>query len=79
MAPVGTSSYRQFLKTDMVVPTMIVFGEKDSGLGRSSLKDLQNIPTATSPQILKDAQHPAYLDQPETWHKLLYNFLINLK
>jgi hypothetical protein len=24
---------------------------------------------------LPDTRHPAYLDQPELWHKLLYNFL----
>ena len=35
---------------------------------------LKMIKTSTKPQILKDANHPAYLDQPEEWHTLLYNF-----
>ena len=59
----------------MKVPTMIVYGENDSGLGTRSYNDLKNISTSTKPQILKDASHPAYLDQPEEWHTLLYNFL----
>ena len=59
----------------MKIPTMIVFGEKDTGLGTSSYRDLKEIATSTKPQILKNARHPAYLDQPEEWHMLLHNFL----
>ena len=54
---------------------MIVFGEKDTSLGTSSYRDLKEITTSTKPQILKNARHPAYLDQPEEWHMLLHNFL----
>ena len=79
VAPVGTSEYRQFFRDDMKVPTMIVYGEKDSGLGTQSYNDLKEITTATEAQILKGARHPAYLDRPDEWHKLLYNFLLVLE
>ena len=75
VAPVQTSNYVDFFKSKMEVPTMIVYGEKDKGLGTHSYEDLKKIKTSTRPQVLKDAKHPAYLDQPEEWHTLLYNFL----
>ena len=54
---------------------MIVYGELDHSLGLSSAKDLKLIPTSTLPQVLPGAKHPAYLDQPDLWHKLLINFI----
>ena len=60
------------------VPTMIVYGSKDTGLGVTSTQHLKDIPTSTEPQILSNARHPAYLDQPEVWHQLIYNFMLNL-
>ena len=79
VAPVQTSTYKDFFKASMKVPTMIVYGEKDTGLGVQSYNDLKEISTSTKPQILKDAKHPAYLDQPDEWHILLHNFLQLLK
>jgi len=75
VAPVQTSNYKDFFAQKMKVPTMIVYGERDTGLGTGSYNDLKNIQTSTKPQILKEAKHPAYLDQPKEWHTLLYNFL----
>jgi len=75
VAPVQTSNYKDFFARKMKVPTMIVYGERDTGLGTSSYNDLKNIQMSTKPQILKDGKHPAYLDQPKEWHTLLYNFL----
>lgn len=75
VAPVQTSNYAEFFSNEMQIPTMIVYGEKDTGLGTQSYNYLKMIKTSTKPQILKDANHPAYLDQPEEWHTLLYNFL----
>ena len=63
----------------MKVPTLIVYGEKDLGLGTQSYQDLKEIATATEAYILKGARHPAYLDRPDEWHKLLYNFLLVLE
>lgn len=75
VAPVQTSNYAEFFSNEMQIPTMIVYGEKDTGLGTQSYKYLKTIKTSTKPQVLKEANHPAYLDQPEEWHTLLYNFL----
>ncbi len=53
---------------------MIVYGTKDTSLGLQSLNNLRNMKNS---EIfpLKDAKHPAYLDKPDEWHMLLYNFL----
>ena len=92
VAPVDTSQGRAFFPS-LTLPTMIVYGERDTGLGAGSAKDLALIPTSTRPQVppimpllmpsqnhqclqvLPGAKHPAYLDQPDLWHKLLLNFL----
>ena len=29
--------------------------------------------------MLPKSRHPAYLDEPEMFHKILYNFLLKLK
>ena len=89
VAPVSTRDGRDFFPS-LDLPTMIVYGELDTGLGLSSSKDLQLIPTSTKPQVLPGARHPAYLDQvtpqsgscphisvfqPQLWHQLLANFI----
>ena len=56
------------------VPTLIIYGEKDTGLGHASRDDLSNIPTSQAVE-LPEARHPAYLDQPDMFHTLLYNFI----
>jgi len=78
VAPVSSSQGRSFFPSLTNLPTMIVQGENDKGLGESSRRDLVLIPDSTSPQILPNSGHPAYLDQPDLWHKLLYNFLEKL-
>ena len=75
IAPDETSIYREFFKIFMKVPTMIVYGENDTGAGVKSYLDLKEIATSTKPQIIKDAGNSAYLDQPDAWHILLSNFL----
>ena len=79
VAPVATSSYQRSFFEAIHVPTLIIYGEKDTGLGVTSANHLKDIPTSTSPQILANARHPAYLDQPEDWHLLIYNFMLHLK
>jgi len=78
VAPVGTGNYPKSFYESLQVPTMIVYGSKDTGLGVTSTQHLKDIPTSTEPQILANARHPAYLDQPEVWHQLIYNFMLNL-
>ncbi|XP_067142637.1 putative protein-lysine deacylase ABHD14B [Centruroides vittatus] len=54
-----------------LVPTMVVYGEKDRKRNSALLSLL---PCSQAREIPK-AKHPAYLDDPPLWHKLLYNFL----
>ena len=74
VAPVDTAAGREVFRS-LSIPTMIVMGERDTGLGSRSRDDLSLIPSSTRAQILPGAGHPAYLDQPQLWHKLLYNFI----
>jgi len=78
VAPVSTSQPSGFY-SDIDIPTLIVLGENDTGLGHRSRDDLADLPNSTKPQVLPNAGHPAYLDQPELWHTLLYNFLSNIQ
>ena len=55
------------------MPTMIVYGTKDS-MGASTSELLNLLPNSQM-MPLKDASHPAYMDKTDEWHKLLYNFL----
>ena len=57
----------------MQVPTLIVYGSTDTGLGEQSLKNLRGIPKS---EIFKvdNAGHACYLDQPLVFHKHLKEF-----
>ncbi len=78
VAPVATSTFPKTFFQTLSVPTMIVYGDKDTGLGVTSAQHLAEIPTSTEPQILTNSRHPAYLDQPEVWHQLIFNFMLHL-
>eukprot|EP00094_Tigriopus_californicus_P011626 TCALIF_11231-PA protein Name:"Similar to Abhd14b Alpha/beta hydrolase domain-containing protein 14B (Mus musculus)" AED:0.10 eAED:0.10 QI:0/0.8/0.66/0.83/0.8/0.66/6/141/260 len=71
VAPGSAFSYKGRL-SNVRVPTLIVVGEND---GRGSSVILKEIPTSSDLQIIPNAGHPAYLDDPERWHKLLHNFM----
>ncbi|KAK3870406.1 hypothetical protein Pcinc_024364 [Petrolisthes cinctipes] len=73
VAPVGTGSLVS-MASEVKVPTLIIYGEKDKGLGHASRDDLSKIPTSQAVE-LAGAKHPAYLDQPHLFHTLLYNFI----
>ena len=51
VAPVGTGSKSSEFYRGLSVPTMIVYGERDTGLGHQSRDNLVNIPTSTLPQV----------------------------
>ncbi|XP_013405206.1 protein ABHD14B [Lingula anatina] len=74
VAPVNTGAFTHSEYHRVEVPTMIVYGSKDTSLGLTSLNDLRNIRNSAIFKI-EDAGHPCYLDKPEKWHELLYNFL----
>ena len=52
---------------------MIVYGANDGG-GIQSEKTLKNFALSESFSI-PYAGHPAYNEEPETWRRLVYNFL----
>ena len=59
------------------VATVIVYGELDEDLGRESTKNLQNLPNTSEVEI-PGAGHAAYMDRPEIWNAMLYNYLRSL-
>ena len=61
----------------MQVPTVIIYGERDKGLGLKSLINLKNLSNHLV-IVVPDAGHAAYMDNPVLWHTVLYNFLITL-
>ncbi len=54
------------------VPTMAVVGERD---GQRSTDHIVNAVDNAQKQVIPRGGHPAYLDDPRLWHKLLYNLL----
>ena len=78
--PVAPTSTRQFSKEEyerLQVPTLIVYGEKDTSLGLQSLENLRNIRGSTV-HMMKDANHPCYLKNPEEFHTTVQKFLSTL-
>lgn len=56
------------------VPTLIVYGDQDAELGVLSLGNLSKLANH-SVVVMKGAGHPCYIDDPDTWHKALTDFL----
>ena len=59
--------------TSKQVPVMIVYGEKDGG-GKSGSNRLKHFPNSDVFEM-KDAPHPSYIDKPEEWRRLVYNYI----
>lgn len=55
-------------------PTLVVFGEKESSAFLYGCALLSSMPRAAT-HMIPNARHPAYLDDPQRWHTLLYNFI----
>ncbi|ROK31199.1 Protein ABHD14B [Anabarilius grahami] len=55
-------------------PALIVYGDQDTQLGEASLSNLSHLPNHKV-VVMKGAGHPCYLDDPETWHKAILDFL----
>lgn len=56
------------------VPSLIVYGDQDTQMGELSLHNLSNLANHRV-VVMKGAGHPCYLDDPDTWHKILIDFL----
>lgn len=75
VAPVATSSVSQDILQNLKVPTLIVYGENDTTpMAKQAPHNLRIMPNSQEVP-LKSAGHAAYLDQPDVFHKLLYNFM----
>lgn len=57
------------------VPTLIMYGENDSTpMAKEALDNFRIMPNSRE-VVLKNAGHAAYLNVPDVFHKLLYNFM----
>jgi abhydrolase domain-containing protein 14 len=54
-----------------------VYGSKDAKLGLESAGNLRNLANQEI-HVMEDAGHACYLNNPDEWHMLLYNFLLAL-
>jgi len=73
VAPIATESIPHSQLQLVQVPTLSIIGENDARLGKISLSNLKLIPNFHN-VVLKNAGHAAYLDEPEKFHNLLFNF-----
>nr|CAD7266236.1 unnamed protein product [Timema shepardi] len=75
VAPVASGSVTQGVLSKIGIPTLILHGDNDkTGLAESSLENLKVIPKSKEVEF-KGAGHACYLDQPNLFHQMLYNFL----
>ncbi|XP_072238083.1 putative protein-lysine deacylase ABHD14B [Leuresthes tenuis] len=77
VAPICTDKFTAEQYQSVKVPTLIVYGDQDTQLGEVSLRNLSNLANH-SVVVMKGAGHPCYLDDPDTWHKALIDFLHQL-
>lgn len=74
VAPVGTGSIPKASYQSCHLPTLIVYGSRDDGLGQASLRDLSQLPVHRV-ECFQDAGHACYMNRPDLWHRALYNVL----
>lgn len=77
VAPICTDKFTAEQYQSVKVPTLIVYGDQDTQLGEQSLRNLSNLANHRV-VVMKGAGHPCYLDDPDTWHKVLTDFLQSL-
>jgi abhydrolase domain-containing protein 14 len=77
VAPIGVTDYAEQL-TAPLPPALIIWGEKDRLLPLSQSELLQGKFEGAERVVLEAARHPAYLDQPEEFHRSLVRFAHSL-
>ena len=77
IAPSISSQYTSQAFENVKVPTLIIYGEKDGG-GKRSSQILSKIPNSRV-EVIPNGRHPAYLDNPKLFHKLVIEFVNDLK
>lgn len=78
IAPTSTSEFSREAYLNLSLPTLIIYGEKDTSLGIQSLENLKNIPGSIV-HMMKGASHPCYLYNPEEFHSTVLQFLERLE
>lgn len=77
VAPICTEKFTVEQYQSVQVPSLIVYGDQDSQLGEVSLNNLKNLSNHRV-VVMKGAGHPCYLDDPDTWHRALIDFISTL-
>lgn len=78
IAPVGTREYSAVQYQQVQTPTLILYGDRDTGLGHQALQSLQHLPKHRV-VVLPGAGHACYMDKPEDFHRALLGFLGQLQ
>lgn len=73
VAPAGAVEYAERLRGSSV-PALVVWGERDTVFPVSQAQPLANAFADARVLVLPGARHPAYLDQPELFHRELVAF-----
>jgi pimeloyl-ACP methyl ester carboxylesterase len=74
VAPVGAVEYAKRLH-ESPVPALVVWGERDSTFPISQAQPLADAFADARVLVLPGARHPAYLDQPDVFHRELVEFV----
>ena len=74
VAPAGAVEYARRLRGSPV-PTLVVWGERDSVFPSSQARPLADAFVDARVLMLQGAKHPAYLEQPDLFHRELVEFV----
>ena len=74
VAPVGAVEYAERLRGSPV-PALVVWGERDSVFPSSQARPLADAFVDARVLVLPGAKHPAYLDEPDLFHRELVEFV----
>ena len=66
--------FDNFFSRACLVPTLLMYGSRDSGWGFGCQEYFKPMPNFES-VIIEDAGHAAYMNNPDKFHQLLYNFV----
>jgi pimeloyl-ACP methyl ester carboxylesterase len=77
VAPVELPAFESALRK-LALPTLIVWGERDAVVPVTQARELHEWVQGSRLVILKGAQHPCYLDQPDEFHAALIDFARSL-
>ena len=74
VAPVGTERFPTEKFESLQVPTLVIYGQLDRGLGVKSAAKLTKIPNSET-LVIPNGKHPCYLDDPDLFHEKLIAFV----